>query len=463
MLLVISSVFSSPVKAETNGNIVYITYTGTKYHRATCPTLSKSKIEITLDKAVAGGYEPCKVCKPLTTTSTFKDVPTGHVFYSSVMDLVARDITQGYGNGYFGENDPITRAQIAVMLVRARPDLNPKGMKSDFKDVPAGYWAEGEIAVAKKEGILDGYGDGRFGPDDHVTRGQFSKYLSNVLKHVDETAEPESEYVENKTTTLNFEFGMRTGRYTGELVNGLPHGYGTFHAINPEGMSWIYQGEWYKGHMEGEGTTTWEDGSQVFSGLYQRDYLIQGTITFSDGRVEQGEFENNRLIQGEIFYASGMRYKGSLVDDLYHGNGTLYDYHGEVIYSGRFNNDYIAESASEYAARKNNIKAKSKLCSVYDLKELCEANQHEYCKVWGQVINVEQYDGYAWIQIDDQGIDSRDRVISIEYRLSEGEILPELWDYIDVWGTTQYMYSYEAIGGFDMNTPLLYGLVIETW
>ena len=86
----------------------------------------------------------------------FSDVPFNHVFYDSIMDLVNRKITQGYGDGRFGENDPITRAQIAVMLVRARPDLKPAGMKSDFTDVPAGYWAEGEIDAAKKAGILDG-------------------------------------------------------------------------------------------------------------------------------------------------------------------------------------------------------------------------------------------------------------------------------------------------------------------
>ncbi len=111
----------------------------------------------------------------------FSDVPYGHVFYSSVMDLVNRDITQGYGGSVFGENDYISRAQIAVMLVRARSDLKPEGMRSDFTDVPAGYWAEGEIAAAKKSGILDGYGDGTFGPDDYITRAQLSKMVAKAF------------------------------------------------------------------------------------------------------------------------------------------------------------------------------------------------------------------------------------------------------------------------------------------
>ena len=44
--------------------IVYVTRTGSKYHRDGCSSLSKSKIEITLKEAVEEGYEPCKRCKP---------------------------------------------------------------------------------------------------------------------------------------------------------------------------------------------------------------------------------------------------------------------------------------------------------------------------------------------------------------------------------------------------------------
>ena len=44
--------------------IVYITNTGTKYHRETCNSLRRSKIPITLEQAIERGYEPCRNCKP---------------------------------------------------------------------------------------------------------------------------------------------------------------------------------------------------------------------------------------------------------------------------------------------------------------------------------------------------------------------------------------------------------------
>jgi endonuclease YncB( thermonuclease family) len=49
---------------DTGTDIVHITLTGRKYHRAGCRYLSKSDIPISRQEAIARGYEPCKVCRP---------------------------------------------------------------------------------------------------------------------------------------------------------------------------------------------------------------------------------------------------------------------------------------------------------------------------------------------------------------------------------------------------------------
>jgi methylphosphotriester-DNA--protein-cysteine methyltransferase len=55
------------VKTQVDpGTIVYVTKTGTKYHRAGCRYLAKSSIPMSLKDAVAKGYGPCSVCKPPT-------------------------------------------------------------------------------------------------------------------------------------------------------------------------------------------------------------------------------------------------------------------------------------------------------------------------------------------------------------------------------------------------------------
>lgn len=58
-LLVAVIVFAAP-----GSTLVFITRTGAKYHRESCPSLAKSKIEISIEDAVKRGYEPCKMCIP---------------------------------------------------------------------------------------------------------------------------------------------------------------------------------------------------------------------------------------------------------------------------------------------------------------------------------------------------------------------------------------------------------------
>jgi competence protein ComEC len=55
---------TKPVTPVIQDNIVYITRTGTKYHKEGCSSLSQSKIEIKLADAIAKGYGPCTICKP---------------------------------------------------------------------------------------------------------------------------------------------------------------------------------------------------------------------------------------------------------------------------------------------------------------------------------------------------------------------------------------------------------------
>lgn len=54
---------------------VYVTKTGSKYHRAGCSSLRRSSIAMTLD-AAAAKYQPCKICKPLVPQKTAATAPT---------------------------------------------------------------------------------------------------------------------------------------------------------------------------------------------------------------------------------------------------------------------------------------------------------------------------------------------------------------------------------------------------
>jgi len=61
----VSSHFTaSTSQLAAQGSIVYITKTGTKYHKSNCRYLKQSKIKISLKKASAAGLIACKICKP---------------------------------------------------------------------------------------------------------------------------------------------------------------------------------------------------------------------------------------------------------------------------------------------------------------------------------------------------------------------------------------------------------------
>ncbi len=60
-----------------------------------------------------------RTVSPPPSTATFPDVPTDHPFFQFVEALHAAGITGGYGNGNFGVNDPVTRGQMAVFLAKA--------------------------------------------------------------------------------------------------------------------------------------------------------------------------------------------------------------------------------------------------------------------------------------------------------------------------------------------------------
>ena len=94
----------------------------------------------------------------------------------------SQGIIGGYGNGNFGPNDNITREQLAVMLWRyaGSPAATDKELHFTDADKASGYALEA-LRWAVENGIINGYGDGRLGPQGLATRGQVAQMLKNFL------------------------------------------------------------------------------------------------------------------------------------------------------------------------------------------------------------------------------------------------------------------------------------------
>ncbi len=113
----------------------------------------------------------------------YPDVDDNATYAEAVKTLKALGIMQGDDKGNFNPEASITRAETAAVVTRMK---NLGGAASaasgtNFEDVPASHWAAGYINLAEQSGIINGYGDGNFGPEDAVTYEQIIKMIVAAL------------------------------------------------------------------------------------------------------------------------------------------------------------------------------------------------------------------------------------------------------------------------------------------
>ena len=100
--------------------------------------------------------------------------------------LQGMGIVGGVGDGLYSPNTVLTRAQFCVFLVHTLGMKDLAGTyayKTLFTDVKPGNWYTGYVNLAYSHGLLAGYGNGKFGPDDPVTYGQAATLLLRLLNY----------------------------------------------------------------------------------------------------------------------------------------------------------------------------------------------------------------------------------------------------------------------------------------
>ncbi len=116
---------------------------------------------------------------------TFEDVTSDDL--NVVNTLVGLGLIEGYeedGKMLFKGDQTITRAEFATIVCRliGMGDAAASTRSTDFTDVPASHWASGYVqTAADTNGIIAGYGDGTFGPEDKVTYEQAVKMIVCAL------------------------------------------------------------------------------------------------------------------------------------------------------------------------------------------------------------------------------------------------------------------------------------------
>jgi hypothetical protein len=111
----------------------------------------------------------------------FSDVSPANSFYPYVETAYNAGIVSGYGDGTFRPNNPVTRGQLCKIVVQAAGwPVNTTG-GPHFPDVPTTHTFYPFIETVYNHSIISGYPDGRFRPESHTTRAHISKVVHGAV------------------------------------------------------------------------------------------------------------------------------------------------------------------------------------------------------------------------------------------------------------------------------------------
>lgn len=110
----------------------------------------------------------------------FSDV-TQHWAEAAINEMGSRMIVNGTGEGLFNPNRDITRAEFATILVKGLGLKIEADQTAPFHDVKAADWFNGAVRTAYANGLIKGFEDGNFRPNDNVTREQAMVMIANAM------------------------------------------------------------------------------------------------------------------------------------------------------------------------------------------------------------------------------------------------------------------------------------------
>ena len=118
-----------------------------------------------------------------TSYNAYTDVSADKWYNNPISTMSRLGIIKGYPDGTFRPNDPITRAEFAA--IAARFDEHKAAKLASFTDI-YGHWAVSEISLAYENGWIKGYNDGTFRPNRNITRAEAMALINRVLNRAPE-------------------------------------------------------------------------------------------------------------------------------------------------------------------------------------------------------------------------------------------------------------------------------------
>jgi len=138
--------------------------------------------------------------KDIDITKQFPDVPQDKWYALPVGTLASLGLIDGYPDGTYRPDGNMTRAEFTAITVKFAAAFPEIAQDSPFNDVVSDHWAFKHIMAAVSFNWVEGYGDGRFAPEDFITRAEVVTLVNRMLKRV-----PDSEYIDAHAELLRFD------------------------------------------------------------------------------------------------------------------------------------------------------------------------------------------------------------------------------------------------------------------
>lgn len=152
---------------------------------------SLESVQVVAMNSVNGGMDSQRINLYEVDRFGFADT-VKHWAERQISAMAGRGLVSGFPDGRFYPQHPVTRAEFTALMVRlagwvVKDDIKP--VFGDADKIPA--WAAGSIAAAQRQGLIKGYADGTFHPNEPINRAETAVLIDSFLRLTEETASTE--------------------------------------------------------------------------------------------------------------------------------------------------------------------------------------------------------------------------------------------------------------------------------
>lgn len=138
--------------------------------------ITREEVAAILYRIMTHKYE-----KPFTTTGeVFPDVELGRWSVTEIEYMADNDVIYGYPDGEFRPTQNLTRAEFAALIFRFT-GIEQAELENPFTDLDESHWAYNEVLALVNTGLVEGYEDSSFKPENNITRAETMTVINKLL------------------------------------------------------------------------------------------------------------------------------------------------------------------------------------------------------------------------------------------------------------------------------------------